>query len=144
QEGELNPQVVESDEWKKLINHPQIFFYEMGKLDSVLLGGSKHYGKLHAKFILGDQVGFIGTSNFDYRSNLYNSEMGYFFKSPELRQDLLKHFEWLKSNSYRWGTPEWLQMRKDLMEADTKKSGPARKQRGIYKTIKFFGIEYLM
>ncbi len=144
QEGELNPQVVESDEWKKLINHPQIFFYEMGKLDSVLLGGSKHYGKLHAKFILGEQVGFIGTSNFDYRSNLYNSEMGYFFKSPELRQDLLKHFEWLKSNSYRWGTPEWLQMRKELMAGDSKKSGSVRKQRGIYNTIKFFGIVYLM
>ncbi len=87
---------------------------------------------------------FSNTSNFDYRSNLYNSEMGYFFKSPELRQDLLKHFEWLKSNSYRWGSPEWLQMRKELMAGDTKKSGPARKQRGIYKTIKFFGIEYLM
>ncbi len=144
QKGELNPQVVESEEWKKLINHPQIFIYETGKLDSVLLGGSKHYGKLHAKFILGEQVGFIGTSNFDYRSNLYNTELGFFFRSPELRQDLLENYEWLKSNSYRWGTPEWLQMRKDLMEADTKKSGPARNQRRIYKTIKAFGIEYLM
>ena len=144
QEGELNPQVVESEEWKKLINHPQIFIYQTGKLDSVLLGRSKHYGKLHAKFILGEQVGFIGTSNFDYRSNLYNTEMGFFFRSPELRQDLLEEYDWLKSNSYRWGTPEWLQMRRDLMEADTKKSGPARNQRSIYKSIKAFGVEYLM
>ena len=144
EKGELNPQVVESEEWKKLINHPQIFIYETGKLDSVLLGGSKYYGKLHAKFIVGEQVGFIGTSNFDYRSNLYNNEMGYFVRGPELRQDLLEIFEWLKSNSYRWGTPEWLQMRKELMAADTEKSGPARKQRGTYKTIKAFGIEYLM
>jgi len=143
-EGELNPQVVESEEWKKLINHPQIFIYQTGKLDSVLLGGRSHYGKLHAKFILGDQVGFVGTSNFDYRSNLYNTEMGFFFRSPELQKDLLKEYEWLKANSYRWGTPEWLQMRKDLMEADAKESGSTRKQRGIYKTIKTFGVEYLM
>ena len=144
QTGELNPQVVESEEWKKLINHPQIFIYETGKLDSVQLGGGKHYGKLHAKFILGEQVGFIGTSNFDYRSNLYNSELGFFFRSPELRKDLLENYEWLKNNSYRWGTPEWLQMRKDLMEADTNKSGPVRNQRSIYKIIKAFGLEYLM
>ena len=143
-EGELNPKIVESEEWKKLINHPQIFIYQTGKLDSVLLGGSRHYGKLHAKFILGDQVGFVGTSNFDYRSNLYNTEMGFFFRSPELQQDLLEEYEWLKANSYRWGTPEWLRMRKELMEADAKESGTTRKQRGIYKTIKALGVEYLM
>jgi phosphatidylserine/phosphatidylglycerophosphate/cardiolipin synthase-like enzyme len=145
EEAESNPNIVESEEWKKLINHPQIFIYQMGKLDSILLGkGTTYYGKLHAKFIIGDKVGFIGTSNFDYRSNLYNNEMGFFYRSPELRQDLIKIFELLKSNSYRWGTPEWLQMRKELMAADTEKSGPARKQRNIYQGIKAFGLQYLM
>ena len=33
---------------------------------------------------------------------------------------------------------------KDLMEADTKKSGKARKQRVIYETIQEMGLEYLM
>jgi len=144
EKGEFNPQVVESEEWKKLINHPQIFIYQTGKLDSVLLGGDTYYGKLHAKFIIGEHVGFIGTSNFDYRSNLYNNEMGFLYRSPELRQDFDEVFEWLKSTSHRWGTPEWLQMRKKLTEADTKKSGPARRQRSIYKTIKGLGLEYLM
>ena len=142
--GELNPDLVESEEWKKLINHPQIFIYQTGKLDSILLGGKTYYGKLHAKFILAEDNGFIGTSNFDYRSNLYNNEMGFLFQGQQLQHDVKAVFDWLKSTSYRWGSPEWLQMRKRLMEADTKKSGPARKQRSIYKTIKALGIEYLM
>ena len=144
EKGEFNPDVVESEEWKQLINHPQVFIYQTGGVDSVLLGGSTYYGKLHAKFIVGEHVGFIGTSNFDYRSNLYNNEMGFLYRSPELRRDLNEIFDWLKSASYRWGSPEWLQMRKKLMEADTKKSGPARRQRAIYKTIRGLGLEYLM
>lgn len=145
QEGEFNPQVVDSEEWKKLINHPQIYIYQTGKLDSVLLGtGTTDYGKLHAKFILGEKLAFIGTSNFDYRSNLYNNEMGFVVDSPELNKDLLQVFEWLKATSYRWGSKEWLQMRKELMAADSKKSGPARRQRFIFKSVRALGVEYLM
>ena len=142
--GEFNPDVVESEEWKRLINNPQVFIYETGKLDSILLGGDTYYGKLHAKFIIGKSGGFIGTSNFDYRSNLYNNEMGFLYRSPELKQDMDAIFDELKSTTYRWGTPEWLKMRKELMESDNKKASPARKQRGIYKTIKALGLEYLM
>ena len=142
--GELNPEFVESEEWIRQINNPQIFIYETGKEDSVLLGGSTYYGKLHAKFIVGGDIGFIGTSNFDYRSNLYNNELGFFFRSPELREDAIAVFDLLKSTSYRWGTKEWLNMRKQLMDADTEKSGHARKQRKTYNTIKALGIEYLM
>lgn len=144
EKGEFNPQLVKSEDWKKLINHPQIFIYQTGGIDSVMLGGGTYYGKLHAKFIIGEHIGFVGTSNFDYRSNLYNNEMGFLIRSPELRKDLDDIFEWLKATSYRWGSPEWLQMRKKLMEADTKKSGPARKQRFIYKSVRALGIEYLM
>ena len=145
EKGEFNPAVVGSDEWKKAVDHPQIFIYETGRLDSVLLGNGKaHYGKLHAKFILGETIGFIGTSNFDYRSDLWNNEMGFFFSSPELREDLLKVFNELEATSYRWGSPEWLQMRKEIMESKSSKAGPARKQRGTYKTLRVTGLEYLM
>ena len=145
EKGEFNPEVTGSEEWKKLINHPQIFIYQTGKLDSIQLGkGSTHYGKLHAKFILGERVGFIGTSNFDYRSILYNNELGYFFRDPLLRNDLIDIFEQLKATSYRWGTPEWLQMRKELMASDSKKAGPARKQRFWYRRVRNMGLEYLM
>ena len=144
EEGELNPAVVESDEWKTLVMHPQIFVYQTGGLDSVELGKDKHYGKLHAKFIVGENVGFIGTSNFDYRSNLYNNEMGFFYQDNDLRDDLIKQFDSLKATSYRWGSPQWLQMRRELMESDSKKAGAARRQRGLYKTIRGLGIEYLI
>lgn len=144
EDGEFNPDVVGSDEWRRLVNHPQVFIYQTGGNDAVILGGDTHYGKLHAKFIYGNSGGFVGTSNFDYRSNLYNNELGFFFLGEGVRQELIDVFEWLKSTSYRWGSPEWLEMRKKIMESDSKKAGPARKQRGIYKTIRALGLEYLM
>ena len=144
EKGEFNPDIVESEEWKRLINHPQIFIYQTGGVDSALLGGDVHYGKLHAKFIFGNEGGFVGTSNFDYRSNLYNNELGFFFHGDEVRDDLAEVFEQLKATSYRWGTPEWLEMRRKIMEGDSSKAGPARKQRGIYKTLRALGLEYLM
>lgn len=144
EDGEFNQDIVASDAWKKLINHPQVFIYQTGRNDSVILGGTVEYGKLHAKFIVSDKRSFIGTSNFDYRSNLYNNEMGYFIESEGLNKDLQHEFEALKKTSYRWGSPEWLQMRKKLMESDSDKAGSARRQRLIFKTIRFLGLEYLM
>ena len=144
EKGEFNPDVVEGEEWQRLINHPQVFIYQTGGTDSVILGGDAHYGKLHAKFIFGNSGGFVGTSNFDYRSNLYNNELGFFFFGEGVRQELIDVFEDLKSTSYRWGTPEWLEMRRKVMESDSKKAGPARKQRGTFKTIRALGLEYLM
>jgi phosphatidylserine/phosphatidylglycerophosphate/cardiolipin synthase-like enzyme len=144
EKGEFNPDVVESDEWQRLINHPQMFIYQTGGTDSVILGGDTNYGKLHAKFIYGNSGGFVGTSNFDYRSNLYNNELGFFFLGEGVRNELDEVFQWLKDTSYRWGTPEWLEMRRMVMESDSKKAGPARKQRGTFKTIRALGLEYLM
>jgi len=144
EKGEFNPEVVESEEWKRLINHPQVFIYETGRLDSVILGGDENYGKLHAKFIVGDNGGFVGTSNFDYRSNLYNNELGFFFDGVEVHNELADVFEQLKATAYRWGTPEWLEMRRRVMESGSSKAGPARKQRNIYKTVRSLGLEYLM
>ena len=86
----------------------------------------------------------MGTSNFDYRSNLYNNELGFFFEGDKVRDELAQVFEELKETSYRWGTPEWLEMRKKVMEGDSSKAGPARKQRTIFKTVKSLGLEYLM
>ena len=144
QKGEFNPDLVESEEWRRLINHPQVYIYQTGGNDSVILGGDTHYGKLHAKFIYGNSGGFVGTSNFDYRSNLYNNELGFFFLGEGVRQELIDVFDHLKSTSYRWGTPEWLEMRRKVMESDSGKASPARKQRGIFKTIRGLGLEYLM
>jgi hypothetical protein len=62
--------------------------------------------------------------------------MGFTVNGREIHQGMVEVFEWLKSASYRWGTPEWLQMREELMEADTKKSGPARKQRTIFNSLR--------
>ena len=109
-----------------------------------MLGGDANYGKLHAKFIIGENYSFIGTSNFDYRSNLYNNEMGFFIQSDELHDDLNEVFEALKKTSYRWGSPEWLEMRKKLMESDSGKGDTTKEQRAIFKTIRGLGLEYLM
>ncbi|WP_428355049.1 phospholipase D-like domain-containing protein [Methyloprofundus sp.] len=136
EEGEFNPELVESEAWKKSVNNPRLKIYQTGKLDSVLLGGDQHYGKLHAKSVVFGDVGYVGTSNFDYRSRLFNNEFGYFFKGDELAADLKQVFADLKAKSYRWGSPEWLEMRKQLMALDTSKASATRKQRGLFKTLR--------
>jgi cardiolipin synthase C len=141
--GELNPELVESEEWKRAINNPRIKIYETGKIDSVYLGGDKHYGKLHAKYVVADDYGFVGTTNFDYRSRLFNNEFGFFFLGSELAEDLNKVFEDLKAKSYLWGSPEWLEMRKKVMEQKGMKASTTRKQRGIFKTLRNTGMEWL-
>jgi len=65
---------------------------------SVRLGllGSKT-GQLHAKTAVIDRrILFIGSMNFDPRSDLLNTEIGLFIDSPELAQQVLKLTEALK------------------------------------------------
>ncbi len=143
--GELNPAVVQSEEWRRQVNNPRILIYQTGRLDSDLLAdGGKTYGKLHAKFIAGPEFGFVGTSNFDYRSRLLNNEMGFFFNSPELDEDLQRSFEYLRGRSYLWGTSEWLEMRRKLMDKSGIKASTTRKQRMIYKTIRALNLKWLL
>ena len=135
-EGETNPEVVESQEWKKLIANPRIKIYQLGKLDSEQFGGDTHYGKLHAKFVLTDVVAFVGTTNLDYRSRLYNNEMGYFLRGVEVKSQLLEVFEALKQDSYLWGSPEWLEMRDQLRRSGTSKGGWVHRQRKTYNGLR--------
>ena len=125
-----------------MINHPRLKIYETGTLDDVIFGGDIEHAKLHAKYTVSDDTGFVGTTNFDYRSRLYNNEMGFFFRSPELAEDVRRNSEYLRSISYEWGSPEWLEMRSRLMEMKGRKASTTRKQRGIYKTLKGTGLQW--
>jgi putative cardiolipin synthase len=140
---ELNSSVVQSQKWQDLVSNPRVRIYQTGRSDSVLLGGNVHYGKLHAKFILGTaDIGFVGTSNFDDRSKLYNNEMGYFFASPELHNDLEAEFELLKSQSYLWGSPEWLQMRQKLIDQKSTKGKWTGRQRSTFQRLYSIGLHW--
>jgi phosphatidylserine/phosphatidylglycerophosphate/cardiolipin synthase-like enzyme len=135
-EGEQKSALVESESWKKMVNNPRIRIYQTGRTDSVLIGGNTHYGKLHAKFVIGrEDIGFVGTSNFDDRSKLYNNEMGYFFQSKDLADDLKAEFELLKSQSYLWGSPEWLEMREKVRESGSTKGNWTKRQRSTFKRL---------
>ena len=131
-EGETNPEFIESAAWKEQIDNPRIRIYQLGRLDSNYLGGDQHYGKLHAKFILSETGGFVGTTNLDYRSRLYNNEMGYFFDGADTLDELAEIFEDLKRDSYLWGSPEWLQMRDELRRTGSVKGGRTHRQRKTY------------
>jgi phosphatidylserine/phosphatidylglycerophosphate/cardiolipin synthase-like enzyme len=137
---ELTSELVTGEEWAALVNHPRLALYEVGRLDSVKLGGDRSYGKLHAKFLITGDLGFVGTTNFDYRSRLYNNEMGFFFLDPGLAGDLHESFDDLIALSYRWGTPEWLEMRRKVMETGGIKGWSTQGQRGWYKFFKKTGI----
>ena len=142
-EDEMRAELTNSDAWKSQVAHPRIRIYQTGLNDSDLFpGGTETYGKLHAKFWLAEPYGFIGTTNFDYRSRLYNSEMGYFFEAEPLAEDLNTVFEELKSQSYRWGSPEWLQMRENLKAAGGVKGQTLRRQRTIFKGLRATGLEW--
>jgi phosphatidylserine/phosphatidylglycerophosphate/cardiolipin synthase-like enzyme len=142
---ELTSELVNSEKWRDLVSHPRLKVYETGRLDSVLLGnGDKKYGKLHAKFFISEDLGFIGTTNFDYRSRLYNNEMGFFFLDPDLASDVHASFDELVSISYRWGSPEWLQLRKEVMAVKGVKGRSTKGQRGWYKFFKKTGVIWLL
>ncbi len=140
---ESGGELTSSAAWQEQVNHPRLLVYEMGKLDSAKLGiGQVDYGKLHAKFFLEGDIGFVGTTNFDYRSRLYNSEMGYFFKGKDLAHDLDEAFEYLVERSYRWGSPEWLELRRKTIDAKGMKGWSTKHQRKVYKTLKATGLHW--
>lgn len=141
EDSETNTALVESEEWQRLVNHPRLKIYETGRLDDRSLGGDVDYGKLHAKYIVMGDVGFVGTTNFDNRSRLINNEMGFFFKGQEMADDLHADFERLKSRSYRWGSPDWLEMRRRVYERGGMKARTAKSQRAIYKTLEAVGLD---
>jgi phosphatidylserine/phosphatidylglycerophosphate/cardiolipin synthase-like enzyme len=141
-DSELNPELVESEEWIRMVNHPRLHIYETGRMDDRSLGGDVDYGKLHAKYIVMDDAGFVGTTNFDDRSGLINNEMGFFFHDKELADDLHADFELLKSRSYRWGSPEWLEFRRKVFELGGLKGNTAKSQRGIYKSLRAVGLDH--
>lgn len=143
-DGELNQDVVGSDEWRELINHPQLFIYQTGRLDAVSLGGTIHYGKLHAKYFMGIDAGFVGTANFDYRSRLYNNEMGFFYSGDAVHADLDAIFDDLIAKSYRWGSPEWLEMRQKVRDKGGIKGQSTSSQRSIFKTLRATGADWLI
>jgi putative cardiolipin synthase len=142
---EMTSELVNSEKWLELVSNPQLKVYETGRLDSVKLGhGERNYGKLHAKFFIAGDIGFIGTTNFDYRSRLYNNEMGFFFLDPGLAGDVHASFDDLVSISYLWGSPEWFQMRKEVMGIKGTKGRSTKKQRNWYKLFKNTGIIWLL
>lgn len=142
---EASSELVNSDRWSELVGHPRLKVYETGRLDSIKLGnGDVNYGKLHAKFFLSGDLGFIGTTNFDYRSRLYNNEMGFFFLDPGLAADVHESFDRLIEGSYLWGSPEWFQLRKEVMGIKGMKGRSTKRQRGWYKLFKNTGIIWLL
>jgi phosphatidylserine/phosphatidylglycerophosphate/cardiolipin synthase-like enzyme len=141
---EFGGELTSSQAWQEQINHPRLKIYETGKLDSSKLGeGDVSYGKLHAKFFVVEELGFVGTTNFDYRSRLFNSEMGYFFKSDPLAKDLNKAFDYLIQTSYRWGSPEWLELRNKTLDIKGMKGWSTKHQRKVYRTLKATGLHWL-
>ncbi len=137
--SEFNPDLVSSEEWQRMVSHPRLRIYETGTLSDTLFGGDVDHGKQHGKYLVSGDFGFVGTTNFDYRSRLYNNEMGFMFQGEELADDLRKNTEYLIGLSYRWGSPEWLEMRRRLMDMKGLKSTATRNQRTIYKTLRGTG-----
>jgi hypothetical protein len=57
--------------------------------------------------------------------------------------DLLDEFESLVETSYLWGTPEWLELRKAVIDTGGIKGTTTKQQRLIYKTLRKSGAHWL-
>jgi hypothetical protein len=68
--------------------------------------------------------------------------MGYFFKGKDLAHDLDEAFEYLVERSYRWGSPEWLELRRKTIDAKGMKGWSTKHQRKVYKTLKVTGLHW--
>jgi hypothetical protein len=66
--------------------------------------------------------------------------MGFFFVDEDLAADIHASFEDLIKISYRWGSPEWFQLRKAVMELKGMKGRSTRNQRRYYNFFKKTGI----
>ncbi|WP_171022244.1 phospholipase D-like domain-containing protein [Thalassotalea litorea] len=140
--SEENPDFIGSEDFQKAINNPRIKVYQLGRLDADLIGGDETYGKLHAKFIVTNNVSFVGTTNLDYRSRFINNEMGYFMLGDGVNGELNQIFDDLKKRCYLWGEPDWLAMRKKVRELDGMEGFSAKSQRSVYSKLIFTGIKW--
>ena len=68
--------------------------------------------------------------------------MGFFVDSAAQSAELDSAFEYLKELSYLWGSPEWLEMRRKMMESGGIKAWTVRRQRTIYKFLKATGLKW--
>jgi hypothetical protein len=62
--------------------------------------------------------------------------------SESLANELRQNTESLKKLSYSWGSPEWLEMRKQLMQLKGMKASMTRNQRAVYKTLRATGLQW--
>ncbi len=143
-DGRVDEELVNSAAWKRAVGNPQIRFLQTGRADSHhVRGGDTQYGWLHAKFITADRRGFIGTANFDYRSRFLNNEAGFFYDGAGLSRELGETFDKLATDSLAWGSPEWLETRRALIESRGMRAFTTRWQRAIYGFLHGFYLSWL-
>jgi phosphatidylserine/phosphatidylglycerophosphate/cardiolipin synthase-like enzyme len=140
--SEATAELVSSEQWMREVSDPQISIYAFGQRDSSDLGGDAHYDKLHSKYFVHDDIGFVGTTNLDYRSRVFNSEMGFFFTGDGLADELSDDFDRLKADAYLWGSPEWLELRQLVIKKGGLKGTAAKHQRALFKTLRSTGLEW--
>ena len=66
--------------------------------------------------------------------------MGYFFKSEPLAEELNEAFDYLVEMSYRWGSSEWIELRRQTLDI---KGWSTKHQRGLNETLKATGLHWL-
>jgi hypothetical protein len=66
--------------------------------------------------------------------------MGFFFLDEDLAADVHASFDALVKKSYLWGSPEWFQLRKEVMELKGMKGRSTRNQRKFYNLFKKTGL----
>jgi|GEM_PF-735293 len=107
----LAPAFMADPSWPNTGGRVQVYAY--GRLDGKAFGGTKNYGKLHAKYmVFDDEWALVTSANFDPRSRYLQMENGFVIHDAQVARDLTEHFEETARGSALWGSKEWEDIRR--------------------------------
>lgn len=126
-------------------NEDQIRIFEYGRLDSTELGGTKPYGKLHAKgvYLESQNATAVTTFNADPRSQFLNSETGLVTFSREHAAQVKGYFDELIRDSHEWGSEEYHAIREHEKLGATKRKA-AKHVNFIHKIFVLLELDFLI
>lgn len=126
-------------------NEDQIKIFEYGKIDSTELGGTRPYGKLHAKgiYLESQNASAVTTFNADPRSQYLNSETGIVQFSRGHSLQVKNFFDELIRDSHEWGSEEYEAIREHEKLGTTKRKA-AQHVNFIHKVFVKLKLDWLI
>ena len=134
--NELGDSLLSQAEWEEIVAQKRVQVWEYARKDDPTHVRASSSEKIHAKAtVVDDRAALLSTSNMDERSRRRNSESGLIMFNEEITKQMYEHIETLKSYSVLWGSPEWQQIRENVIERGGIRGRVVKDQEKIYKFL---------